>query len=251
MEKITASQIAGMIDHAILTPNSKLEEVEAASRLCARYQTASICVRPSDVPVAAAILSGSPVKVCTVLGFPHGTTSTAAKVAEAEQAFSDGCQEVDMVLNIGRLLSGDHEYVEKDIAAVTAVARRTGMLVKVIFETFYLDKAQKIAACSICTRVGVDFVKTSTGFAGGGATVDDIWLMRTSCPEHIGIKASGGVRDLDAALAVIACGATRIGTSSTEKIIQEAQIREANGELKPMALSAALARGEQGKSKQY
>lgn len=251
MSVLTASQIAGMIDHAVLTPNSKLEDVEVASRLCARYQTASICVRPSDVPVAAAILKDSPVKVCTVLGFPHGTTSTAAKVAEAEQAWQDGCQEVDMVLNIGRLLSGDHAFVEQDIAAVAKVARRTGMLIKVIFETFYLDKAQKIAACSICSRVGVDYVKTSTGFAGGGATVDDVHLMRSSCPEHIGVKASGGVRDLDAALAVIACGATRIGTSSTEKIVLEAQIREANGELQPIPLAAALARGEQGKSKIY
>ncbi|HAL73602.1 MAG TPA: deoxyribose-phosphate aldolase [Clostridiales bacterium] len=251
MDRITAHQIAGMIDHAILTPNSRLDDVEAASRLCARYQTASICVRPSDVPVAAAILRDSPVKVCTVLGFPHGTTSTAAKVAEAEQAWKDGCQEIDMVLNIGRLLSGDHEYVEHDIAAVTAVARRTGMLIKVIFETFYLDSAQKIAACSICSRVGVDFVKTSTGFAGGGATVDDIHLMRSNCPAHVGIKASGGVRDLDAALAVIACGATRIGTSSTEKIVQEARTREANGELRPMVLEDALARGEQGKTKIY
>ena len=251
MNTITPSQIAGMIDHAVLTPASTLAEVEAACRLCARYKTASICVRPSDVPVAAAILQDSDVKVSTVIGFPHGTTSTAAKVAEAEQAWLDGCREIDMVINIGRMLSGDHEYVERDIAAVAAVARRCGMLIKVIFETFYLDEAQKIAVCSICTRVGVDFVKTSTGFAGGGATVDDVHLMRSSCPDNIGVKASGGVRDLDAALAVIACGATRIGTSSTEKIVQEAQTRDSNGELRAMTLSEALSRGEQGKTKVY
>ena len=122
-----------------------------------------------------------------------------------------------MVLNIGRLISGDLSYVENDIAAVCAVARQRGMLIKVIFETFYLDQAQKIQACEICSRVGVDFVKTSTGFAGGGATVDDIHLMRTHCPPAVSVKASGGIRDLDAALAVIACGARRIGTSSTEK----------------------------------
>jgi deoxyribose-phosphate aldolase len=251
MKSITASQIAGMIDHAILTPNSTLAEVEAACRLCAKYQTASICVRPSDVPVAAALLGGSGVKVSTVIGFPHGTTSTAGKVAEAGQAFVDGCQEIDMVLNIGRLLSGDLDYLKKDIAAVAAVARSRGMLIKVIFETFFLNDQQKETACAICTDAGVDFVKTSTGFAGGGATVEDIHLMRTHCPESIGVKASGGVRDLDAALAVIACGATRIGTSSTEKIVLEAREREAAGTLQPLPLADALKRGEQGKTKIY
>lgn len=251
MDKITALQIAGMIDHAILTPNSTLTEVAAACEICARYQTASICVRPSDVPVAYAELSGCKVRIGTVLGFPHGTTSTAAKVAEAEQAWQDGCQEIDMVLNVGRLLSGDLLYVESDIAAVCAVARQRGMLIKVIFETFYLDQTQKIQACEICSRVGVDFVKTSTGFAGGGATVDDIHLMRTHCPPAIAVKASGGIRDLDAALAVIACGARRIGTSSTEKIILEARQREAAGQLRPMSLADALLRGEQGKTKVY
>ncbi len=251
METITARQIAGMIDHAILTPNSTLADVAAACEICAQYETASICVRPSDVAFADAQLTGCSVRVGTVLGFPHGTTTTISKVAEAEQANLDGAQEVDMVLNIGRLLSGDLNTVEQDIAAVAAVARRTGLLIKVIFETFYLDDAQKIAACGICAHVGVDFVKTSTGFAGGGATVEDIYLMRSNTPAKIGVKASGGIRDLDAALAVIACGATRIGTSSTEKIVLEARAREAAGTLRPMSLADALKRGEQGKTKIY
>ena len=251
MELITARSIAAMIDHAVLTPVSTLADVGTACKLCTDYQTASICVRPSDISAATSFLAGSNVKVGTVLGFPHGTTSTEAKTAEAEQAWLDGCREVDMVLNIGRLLSGDLDFVERDIAAVTTVARRTGMLIKVIFETYYLDEAQKIAACSICSRIGVDFVKTSTGFAGGGATVDDIHLMRASCPDTVAVKASGGIRDLDAALAVIACGATRIGTSSTEIIILEARRREAEGILQAVSLSQALSQTELGKTRQY
>lgn len=248
---LTAQSIAAMIDHAVLAPASTLAEVEAACRLCVDYQTASICVRPSDVALAARLLYGSPVKVGTVLGFPHGSTSTEGKSAEAEQAWLDGCQEVDMVLNIGRLLSGDTDFVERDIAAVTTIARRTGLLIKVIFETFYLDRAQIETACGICARAGVDFVKTSTGFAGGGATVDNIRLMRTICPERIAVKASGGIRDLDSVLAVVACGASRIGTSSTRQIVQEARQRELAGLLQPMPLAEALDRSQQGKTKLY
>lgn len=247
MQTITSQAIAAMIDHAVLTPTSTDSDVEAACRLCVKYRTAGICVRPSDVAAAAELLADSSVKVGTVIGFPHGTTSTAAKTAEAKQAALDGCHEIDMVLNIGRLLSGNLIYVESDIAAVTAVARRAGLLIKVILEAYYLDQAQKKIACAICSDLGVDFVKTSTGFAGGGATVADVHLMRTHCPESVAIKASGGIRDLDAALAVIACGATRIGTSSTEKIIRTAQQREQDGQLRPMTLAEALLRHERRK----
>ncbi len=251
MESLTTRKIARMIDHAVLKPNSTLAEVEAACRLCARYEVGSICVRPSDVPAAASLLYGTTTAIGTVIGFPHGTTSTAGKTAEAEQAFRDGCAEVDMVLNIGRLLSDNLAFVEADIQAVLDVTRKHNRLLKVIFETCYLSDAQKIAACGICSRLGVDFVKTSTGFGSGGATFADVHLMRSHCPDTIQVKASGGIRDLDAALAFIACGATRLGTSATERIILTALTRESEGVLKPLSLQDALRYGNDDPAKAY
>lgn len=229
--KLTTEKLARYIDHAVLTPTATVTDVENACRLCAGFGTASVCVRPSDVPVAAAILKQSQTKTSTVIGFPHGTTSTAAKLAESAQAIRDGAQELDMVLNIGRLLSGDLAYVEQDITEICRLAHSQDVLLKVIFETCYLSDEQKIAACDICTRVGVDYVKTSTGFGSNGATVPDIRLMRANTPPAIGVKASGGIRDLDAMLAVIACGATRVGASATEKILTEARTREQENRL--------------------
>jgi deoxyribose-phosphate aldolase len=242
MDTITARDIARTIDHAVLKPDATLDDVRSACKMARRLGILSVCVRPSDVPVAVEALSGSETIVGTVLGFPHGTTSTAAKVAEARQAFADGAREVDMVLNIGRLLSGDLAYVEHDIRAVAEEAYRHGGLLKVIFETFYLDDERKKAACAICTRSGVDFVKTSTGFAGGGATIPDLDLMRRESGPEVALKASGGVRDLDAVLAAISVGATRIGTSSTEAILREAAEREAAGTLAIPAREETLAR---------
>ncbi len=245
MQTITSQAIAAMIDHAVLTPTSTDSDVEAACRLCVKYRTAGIFVRPSDVAAAAGLLADSSVKVGTVIGFPHGTTSTAAKTAEAEQAALDGCHEIDMVLNIGRLLSGNLIYVESDIAAVTAVARRAGLLIKVILEAYYLDQAQKKIACAICSDLGVDFVKTSTGFAGGGATVADVHLMRTHCPESVAV----GIRrhsDLDAA-AHQHCGATRIGILNGKNIRTTAQQRGAGRSVRPMTLAEALRHSERRK----
>ena len=209
-----------------------------------RLGVGTVCVRPSDVPVAAEALAGSSTLVSTVIGFPHGTTSTEAKVAEAHRAFEEGAREVDMVINIGRLLSDDLAFVEKDVRAVAAETRRHGGLLKVIFENFYLDDGRKRIACRICTQAGVDFVKTSTGFAGGGATIHDLDLMRREIGPEVGLKASGGVRDLKAALAAISLGATRIGTSSTEAILREAAEREAAGTLVLPTREETLAEGE-------
>ena len=231
MNDLTTAALACMIDHAILAPTATIREVEQACCLSVQHQVASVCVRPSDLPVAAAILSGSKTRISTVIGFPHGTTSTAGKKAEASQAIRDGAQELDMVLNIGRLRSGDRATVEEDIVTVCRLAHEQGVLIKIIFETCYLTDEQKVMACDICTRSGVDFVKTSTGFGTGGATVADVCLLREHTASGIGVKASGGIRDLDAMLAVIACGATRIGTSSTEKILSAARLREASGVL--------------------
>lgn len=222
-ETLTPQQVADFIDHALLKPDLTPEEVRAGIEEVAAYDVWSVCVRPSDVAMAAEILQGKHTKVCTVIGFPHGTTSTAAKVAEARQALADGAVELDMVLNIGRLRGGDLPAVIADIAAVVKVGHDAGALVKVIFETSLLDDAQKVEACRASAEAGADFVKTSTGFAGGGATVADVALMRASSPDHVRVKASGGVRDLHAALAMVAAGATRLGTSSSVALVEAAR----------------------------
>ena len=167
-------------------------------------------MRPSDVPAVAKQLAGQYSKVCTVLGFPHGTTSTAAKVAEARQAIADGAVELDMVLNIGRLRGGAVDDVREDIAAVVAAGHEGGALVKVIFETALLDEGEKVDACRAAADAGADFVKTSTGFAGGGATVADILLMAANVPDRVSVKASGGVRDVETALAMVAVSYTHL-----------------------------------------
>jgi deoxyribose-phosphate aldolase len=241
METFTSRDIARTIDHAVLKPDATLSDVRKACAMARRLEIMSVCVRPSDVPVAFEALVGSGTLVSTVIGFPHGTTSTAAKVAETRQAFADGALEVDMVLNIGRLLSRDDAYVEGDIRAVAEEAHRCGGILKVIFETSYLDDERKTTACRLSTRAGADFVKTSTGFAGGGATIPDLVLMRRESGPALGVKASGGVRDLAAVLAAISVGATRIGTSSTEGILKEAVELEATGALVLPTRAATLA----------
>ena len=223
---ITASDIAGMLDHAILKPDATLEQVKQACETAKMWKTASVCVRPSDVSIAAELLAKSQVAVSTVIGFPHGTSSTAGKLAEIRQAAQDGCKEVDMVLNIARLLSGDLAYVRAEIGSCTQQAHQSGMKIKIIFENAYLTSRQIIEACHICQEMGVDFVKTSTGFAESGARSEDVLLMRKQCLPYVGIKASGGIRDLDKTLIMIASGANRIGTSSTIKIVEEARALE-------------------------
>ncbi|MCE1180426.1 MAG: deoxyribose-phosphate aldolase [Micrococcales bacterium] len=228
---LTVQDVADLIDHALLKPELTPAEVEASVRSLAAEHIWSVCVRPSDVAMAARATSGSPTRVCTVIGFPHGTTTSAAKVAEARQALADGATELDMVLNIGRLRGGDVDGVRRDIEAVVAVGHGAGALVKVIFETALLDDEQKKAACHASAEAGADFTKTSTGFAGGGATLPDVRLMRAETPHTMQVKASGGVRDIDALLAMLAEGVTRIGTSSTEALLAGAREREAAGTL--------------------
>lgn len=224
---VRAAEIAALIDHAILKPELTRAEVDADLDLAAKYRIFSVCVRPSDVAHAVERLAGSGVAVGTVIGFPHGTTSTQTKVAEARQALADGAVELDMVLNIGRLRSGLLDDVEADIAAVVEAAG--DHVVKVILETAYLDDAQIEAGSKAAERAGAAFVKTSTGFAGGGATVPHVTLMRASVGPDVQVKASGGVRDLDTLLDMRALGITRFGTSATATILDDAAVREAGG----------------------
>lgn len=228
---LTVQDVADLIDHALLKPELTPAEVERSTRELAAQEIWSVCVRPSDVALAAAAVAGHSTRVCTVIGFPHGTTSTAAKVAESRQALADGATELDMVLNIGRLRGGDLDAVREDIAAVVAVGHEGGALVKVILETALLDDEQKRAGSRVSEEAGADFVKTSTGFAGGGATLPDVRLMRAATGPQVAVKASGGVRDIDTLLAMCAEGVTRIGTSSTEALLAGARERAAAGTL--------------------
>ena len=221
----TAAEIAGMIDHAILRPELTRAEVDAQLDLAARYRVFSVCVRPSDVAHAVDRLAGTGVAVGTVIGFSHGTTGTATKVAEAGQAIADGATELDMVLNVGRLRSGLLDDVEADIRAVVAAA--DGRTVKVILETALLSDDDVVAGCRAAERAGAAFVKTSTGFADGGATPEHVALMRRTVGPSVQVKASGGVRDLDTVLTFHTAGATRFGTSGTATILDDAAAREA------------------------
>jgi len=230
-EKLTAKDIAKMIDHSLLRPQLTREEVIEGCKLAKEYDVASVCVKPCDVRVAVDVLKGSNVLVTTVIGFPHGSHRTDVKVFEAEKALDDGAVELDMVLNIGRLLSREFDYVEQDIRAIVDVAHRRGFIVKVILENYYLTDELKEIACKICEKVGADFVKTSTGFAPGGATIEDLKLMRKSVKPSIQVKAAGGVRTLDGALAVRAVGGVRFGATATKSIMEEAYKREADGTL--------------------
>jgi deoxyribose-phosphate aldolase len=222
---ITYEQLAKTIDHSLLRPELTEAEVTAGCELAARYHVASVCVKPCHVKLAASLLAGSGVAVGTVVGFPHGSSTTVVKVAEARQALEDGAAELDMVLNIGELRSGHDDFVRDDIRAVVAAARGRA-LVKVILENAYLNDEEKVRACRLVEEAGGDFVKTSTGFAPGGATVEDLKLMRQSVSPHIQVKAAGGVRTLDALLAVIDVGVTRIGATATAAILDDFKRRQ-------------------------
>jgi deoxyribose-phosphate aldolase len=227
IEHLTERDIAKTIDHSLLRPELDDTFVADGCRLAAKYHVASVCVRPADVKRAAAILDGTDVAVGTTIGFPHGNHETATKVFEARQAIADGATELDMVLKIGALRSGRDQDVEDDIRAVVDVAHAAGAIVKVIFENAYLTDAQKIRGCRLAEAAGADFVKTSTGFAPSGATHEDLRLMRANTSPHVQVKAAGGVRTLDALLAVMALGVTRIGATATEAIIQDFRARKA------------------------
>ncbi len=213
------TDLARMIDHTLLKPEATKEQIIELCNEAKKYLFASVCINPSYVPLCARLLRDTPVKVCTVIGFPLGATSTAAKAYEAEQALRDGAREVDMVINIGMLKSREYDYVENDIFAVVNAARRYGALTKVILETALLTDEEKIKGCLLAKRAGSDFVKTSTGFSKGGATVGDIALMRKVVGSAMGVKASGGVRTREDALAMVASGADRIGASASVKIV--------------------------------
>jgi deoxyribose-phosphate aldolase len=224
---LTYEQVAKTIDHSLLRPELDLDFVRNGVELARRYGVASATVRPADVAFAVDLLKGSDVFVSTVVGFPHGSSSTETKAFEAERAVELGAREIDMVLNIGRLRSGRAEEVRDDIAAVVAVAQAKGAIVKVIFENAYLDDTQKELACRLSEEAGAAFVKTSTGFAPSGATIDDLKLMRRCVGPHVQVKAAGGIRTLDALLEVMAVGVTRIGATATETMLEDFKARKA------------------------
>ena len=211
--------IAALIDHTILKPEATRSDVIRICREARTYGFASVCVNGFWVPLVSAELSGSPVKVCTVLGFPLGAMTTEAKRAEALDALRKGAQELDMVLNIGALRGGEHEVVKEDIAVVAQACHDAGAIVKVILETALLTDVEKAEACRISVNAGADFVKTSTGFGPAGATAKDIELMRRTVGPTLGVKASGGIRTLDSVREMVAAGATRIGASASLAIL--------------------------------
>ena len=221
----TYLDIAKMIDHSLLNPVLTDRELEAGCLLARQYDVASACVKPYFLKRCAELLAGSAVAASTVIGFPHGGNTTALKLAEAEQALADGGTELDMVVNIGKVLSEDWGFVRGDIAAVTAAAHQAGAIVKVIFENCYLQDRHKIRLCEISAEVGADFVKTSTGYGSGGATLDDLRLMRRHSPPHVRIKAAGGVRTLDALLEVRSLGVARSGATRTAEMLEECKRR--------------------------
>ncbi|MFP7493588.1 deoxyribose-phosphate aldolase [Terribacillus saccharophilus] len=209
--------IAAYIDHTLLKPDATKEQIDVIVKEAAEHKFASVCVNPYWVSHCAEQLKGTDVKVCTVIGFPLGASTSAVKALETKDAIEKGAGEIDMVINIGALKSGDLATVEADIRAVVEAA--AGVLTKVIIETSLLTEEEKVTACELAVKAGADFVKTSTGFSGGGATVEDIKLMRDTVGPDIGVKASGGVRDREATLAMIEAGATRIGASAGVQII--------------------------------
>lgn len=216
-------KIAGVIDHTILKPEATSAQIRQLCEEALHFGFASACMNPFYVPLAAELMRGSAVKVCTVAGFPLGATTTDAKVFEAQEAIQHGAQEIDMVMNVGALKSGDDEAVEEDIRRVTDACHRGKAICKVILENCLLTREEKIRACQIAMRAGADYVKTSTGFNSGGATVEDVELMRTTVGPKMGVKASGGIRTYEDVLKMVAAGATRIGTSSGVKIVEQAR----------------------------
>jgi deoxyribose-phosphate aldolase len=229
---ITYEQLAKTIDHSLLKPELTEAEVINGCQLAARYHVASVCVKPCHVKLAAEQLADSDVVVGTVVGFPHGSSTNAVKVFEAQQAMADGAVELDMVLNIGELRSGNDDYVREDIQAVIDTARGKA-LVKVILENAYLTDEQKVKACHLAEQAGADFVKTSTGYAPSGATLEDLRLMRRSVSPRVQVKAAGGVRTLDALLDVIETGTTRVGATATAATLTSSRRQQGQADSVP------------------
>jgi deoxyribose-phosphate aldolase len=221
--------IAKMIDHSLLNPVLTVGELEAGCQLAVEYDVASVCILPYYLRQCAELLAGTSVKPSTTIGFPHGGHTTAIKRAEALQALADGGEELDMVVNISAVKSGNWDYVRRDIAAVIEVTHAAGQKVKVIFENCYLTDDDKIRLCQICGDLSADWVKTSTGYGSGGATLEDLALMRRHSPPNVQVKAAGGVRDLDRLLEVRALGVSRCGASRTKEMLDECRRRVGYG----------------------
>jgi deoxyribose-phosphate aldolase len=222
---ITYQQLAKTIDHSLLKPQLTEDDVIAGCKLADKYHTATVCVKPCHVKLASELLKDSDVVVSTVIGFPHGSNRTETKKFEAELAIKDGARELDMVLNIGQLRSGKYDYVRDDIKAVCDIAHANESKVKVILENAYLTDEEKVIACRLCEEAGADWVKTSTGFAPSGATLEDLRLMRETVSDKVQVKAAHGIRTLDAILPVIDVGCTRVGATATAVILDEFERR--------------------------
>jgi deoxyribose-phosphate aldolase len=229
--------VAKMIDHSLLNPALTTDELEAGCQLARAYDVASVCIMPYYAARCAKLLQGSSVQPSTTIGFPHGGHCTEIKVLEAERALKDGTTELDAVINISKARSGDWAYVAGEIRTLTELTHAHGQKIKIIFENAYLDEAAKVRLCQICGEIGVDWVKTSTGYAPSGATMEDLELMRKHSPAQVQVKAAGGVRDLDSLLAVRAIGVTRVGASRTAQILDECKRRlgQGSGVLAPPA----------------
>lgn len=230
-----AGAVSSMIDHTLLKPDATRQEVEKLCREAAEFHFATVCVNPTWVALAASRLRGTQVGVTSVVGFPLGATTPDVKHYETRRAIFDGATEIDMVINVGALKSGDLRVVERDIEAVTSPCRDTGVISKVIIEAALLTDDEKVAACTLAKAAGADFVKTSTGFGPGGATVADVMLMRRVVGEEMGVKAAGGVRDYEGLKAMVAAGATRVGASAGVKIVQESRGKSLQGDCTPPA----------------
>jgi deoxyribose-phosphate aldolase len=217
---VTYEEIAQMIDHSLLNPVLSDKDIINGCNIARDYKVKSVCCRPSDLKLVKEKLGESNVLITSVIGFPHGSTTTNVKVCEANEAIDNGSQELDMVLNIGKLRSGDYEYVKNDIKAVNDLCHKRGVITKVIFENCFLNTEQKITACKICNEVGVDYVKTSTGYGTGGAIDEDIKLMRKYANPEIKIKAAGGIRTLERAIEIKELGVSRFGATATVEILE-------------------------------
>lgn len=228
VDNVTVAQIAKTLDHSLLRPELTIDAVVEGCAIAARYDVASVCCRPLDVRLCVAELGGGDVVVGTVIGFPHGANLTATKVFEAERAMEDGATELDMVLAIGWLRSGELDYVRNDVQAVVDAGHAGGAIVKVILENAYLSDSEKIAGCQACAAAGANYVKTSTGFAPGGATLDDLRLMRATVPPEVKVKAAGGVRTLDALIDCLNAGIDRCGATATAVIIEDLRARQSH-----------------------
>lgn len=220
------NEVAKYIDHAVLKPNHTDDDVRKACEMAKRWNIASVCVKPCHVLLAKKLLEGSDVKVCTVIGFPNGSTTTVTKAFETIDAIMDGASEIDMVMNVGKLISGDEHYVLNDIKQVVNICHSKNVLCKVIIETSLLTDDLKVKACELVKQAGADYVKTSTGFNGGGATLEDIALMKNTVGDQVKIKASGGIKTYEQAVAFIEAGCSRLGTSSTEEILSGGEGKE-------------------------